>query len=148
MFDNKSIIYDLTHGLQFSQFGWMLRYSVWAVFNNFLLIDARDRSKISGDQKRLFFAVCIYLLSFFANTPFKRWIRNCLCKELALCYLISMVKIKLRLLEYILQFYFRQKTETEEVSGNWICQDSGTVDAISRDLPIWKRVAFRFTITA
>ena len=41
------------------------------VFNNFLLIDATDRSKISGDQKRLFFAVNLYPLSFFANTPFK-----------------------------------------------------------------------------
>ena len=45
--------------LQFSQFGWMLRYSVWAVFNNYLLIDATDRSKISSHQKRLFLAVCI-----------------------------------------------------------------------------------------
>ena len=39
-------------------------------FNNFLLIDATDRSKISSDQKRLFFAVILYPLSFFANTPF------------------------------------------------------------------------------
>ena len=34
-------------------------------FNNFLLIDATDRSKISNDQKRIF------CLNFFANTPFK-----------------------------------------------------------------------------
>ena len=40
-------------------------YSVWDVFNNFLLIDATDRSKISSDQKRFFIP-----LSFFANTPF------------------------------------------------------------------------------
>ena len=40
-------------------------------FNNFLLIDATDRSKISSDQKRLFFAVNLYPLSFFVNTPFK-----------------------------------------------------------------------------
>ena len=37
---------------------------------NFLLIDATDRSKISSDQKRLFIAVSLYPLSFFANTPF------------------------------------------------------------------------------
>ena len=41
-------------------------------FNNFLLIDATDRSKISSDQKRLFFALSLYPLSFFAKTPLKR----------------------------------------------------------------------------
>ena len=41
------------------------------VFNNFLLIDETERSKISSDQKRLFFAVSLYPLSFFVNTPFK-----------------------------------------------------------------------------
>ena len=44
------------------------------VFNNFLLIDATDRSKISSDQKRFFIALNLYPLSFFANTPF-----NILC---------------------------------------------------------------------
>ena len=39
-------------------------------FNNFLLIDATDRSKISSDQKRFFIALSLYPLSFFANTPF------------------------------------------------------------------------------
>ena len=48
-----------------------LSYSVWEVFNNFLLIDATDRSKISRDQKRFFIALSLYPLSFFANTPFK-----------------------------------------------------------------------------
>ena len=56
--------------LQFSEFVWALRYSVWDVFNNFFLIDATDRSKISGDQKRFFIALSLYPLSFFANTPF------------------------------------------------------------------------------
>ena len=46
--------------LQFSQFVWSLRSSVWDVFNNFLLIDATDRSKISGDQKRFFIALSLY----------------------------------------------------------------------------------------
>ena len=39
-------------------------------FYNFLLIDATDRSKISSDQKRVFSAVSLFPLSFFANTPF------------------------------------------------------------------------------
>ena len=42
-----------------------------AVYFNFLLTDATDRSKFSSDQKRLFFAVSLYPLLFFANTPFK-----------------------------------------------------------------------------
>ena len=56
--------------LQLSEFVWTLRSSVWIVFNNFLLIDATDSCKIRSDQKRLFFAVSLYPLSFFANTPF------------------------------------------------------------------------------
>ena len=47
-----------------------ISYSVWDVFNNFLLIDATDRSKISIDQKRFFIALSLYPLSFFADTPF------------------------------------------------------------------------------
>ena len=57
--------------LQFSQFVWTLSYSLWDIFNNFLLIDATDRSKIISDQKRFFIALSLYPLSFFANTPFK-----------------------------------------------------------------------------
>ena len=54
-------------------FVWTLRSSVLVVFNNFLLIIVTDRSKISSDQiqKRLFFAVSLCPLSFFANTPFE-----------------------------------------------------------------------------
>ena len=37
----------------------------------FSQLDATDRSKISSDQKRFFIALSLYLLSFFANTPFK-----------------------------------------------------------------------------
>ena len=44
-------------------------------FNNVLLIDATDRSKISRDQKRFFIALSLYPLSFFANTPFKKSLR-------------------------------------------------------------------------
>ena len=57
---------------------WTLRSSVLVVFNNFLLIDATDRSKISSDQKRFFIALSLYPLSFFANTPFNC---NCKCKN-------------------------------------------------------------------
>ena len=57
--------------LHLSEFVWTLRSSVLVVFNNFLLIDATDRSKISSDQKRFFIALSLYPLSFFANTPFK-----------------------------------------------------------------------------
>ena len=57
--------------LQFFEFVWPLSYSVWDVFNKFLLIDTTDISKISSDQKRCFIALSLYPLSFFANTPFK-----------------------------------------------------------------------------
>ena len=62
--------YDTSRKLQLSEFVWTLRSSVWVVFNHFLLIDATDKSKIRSDQKRLFSAVSLYPLSFFANTPF------------------------------------------------------------------------------
>ena len=47
--------YGLSRMLQLPQFVWTLRSLVWVVFNNFLLIDATDRSKIGSDQKCLFF---------------------------------------------------------------------------------------------
>ena len=65
------VFYDPSWMLQISEFVWALRSSVWVDLKIFLLIDATDRSKISSDQKRLFFAVCLYPLSFFASTPFK-----------------------------------------------------------------------------
>ena len=42
-------------------------------FINILLTDATDKSKISRDHYRILFDVnlAIYLLSFFANTPFQ-----------------------------------------------------------------------------
>ena len=46
--------YGLSRILHLSEFVWILRSSVWVVFNNFLLIDATARSKISSDQKRFF----------------------------------------------------------------------------------------------
>ena len=47
----KSIFYDPSRILQLSEFVWTLRSSVKVVFNNFLIINATDRSKISSDQK-------------------------------------------------------------------------------------------------
>ena len=64
------LFYGLSRMFQLPQFVWALRSSVWDVFINFLLIEATDRSKISGDQKRFFIALSLYPLSFFANTPF------------------------------------------------------------------------------
>ena len=66
----KWLFYYPSWILHFSEFVWTLRSSAWVVFNDFLLIDATDRSKISSDQKRLFFAVSLYLFSFFVNTSF------------------------------------------------------------------------------
>ena len=63
--------YGLSRMLHLSEFVWTLRSSVLVVFNNFLLKDATDRSKISSDQKRIFIALSLHPLSFFANTPFK-----------------------------------------------------------------------------
>ena len=55
MFEIKLIFYGRM--LQFSQFAWTLSYSVWDVFNNFLLIDTTGRSRISSDQKRFFYRI-------------------------------------------------------------------------------------------
>ena len=63
--------YGESRMLQFSQFVWSLRSSVWDVFKNVHLIDATDRSKIISNQTRFFIALSLYPLSFFANTPFK-----------------------------------------------------------------------------
>ena len=67
MFEIKLIFYGLSRMLQFSQFVWALSYSAWDVLNNFLLIDATDRSKISSDQKR-FLSHQTYTLFHFSRT--------------------------------------------------------------------------------
>ena len=79
LFEIKLIFYGLSRMLQCSQFVLTPCYSVSDVFNNFLIIDATDRSKISCDQKRFFNALSLYPLSFFANTPFNvlKYIKNC-----------------------------------------------------------------------
>ena len=55
--------------LQLSQFAWPLSYSVWDVFNNFLLTDATDRSKISSDKKKFFDALSLCLFHFSRTLP-------------------------------------------------------------------------------
>ena len=57
--------------LHLSEFVWILRSSVLVVFNNFLLIDATDRSEIRSDQKRLFFAVSLYPFNFSRTLPLR-----------------------------------------------------------------------------
>ena len=71
--------YGPSRMLQFSEFVWALSYLVWDVLNKFLLIDATDRSRISGDQNRFFIALSLYPLSFFANTPFNKHENVCQC---------------------------------------------------------------------
>ena len=66
----KFFFYGLSRMLHLSEFVWTLRSSVLVVFNNFLVIDATDRSKISSVQKRFFIALSLYPLLFIANTPF------------------------------------------------------------------------------
>ena len=46
--------------LHLSEFVWTLRSSVLVVFNNFLLIGATDRSKISSNQKRFYIILSLY----------------------------------------------------------------------------------------
>ena len=53
-------VYDPSWMLHLSEFVWTLGSSVLVVFNNFLLIDTTDRSKISSIKP--------IPLSFFANT--------------------------------------------------------------------------------
>ena len=68
--ESNRFVYDSSRMLQLSKWVWTRHSSVCVVFNNFLLIDATNRIKIRSDQKRWFFAVSLYPLSFFTNTPF------------------------------------------------------------------------------
>ena len=54
------------------EFVWTLRSLVWVVFNNFLLIDTTDRSKISSDQKHLFFVVTYTSFHFSRTLPLRQ----------------------------------------------------------------------------
>jgi len=115
------IFYGRSSMLQFSQFVWPLSYSVWDVFNKFLLIDATYRSKISSDQKRFFIAFSLYPLLFFTNTPFKG---DCCESNILLCKLTITIYprtsetskefIKCRFLNLLIMEYCRY------LALNWI----------------------------
>ena len=61
-------VYDPSWMLHLSEFVWTLRSSVLVVFNNFLLIDATARSKISSDQKCFFYCIKPYTPFHFSRT--------------------------------------------------------------------------------
>ena len=63
--------------LHLSEFVWILRSSVLVVFNNYLLIDATDRSKIRIDQKRFFIALSLYPFNFSRTLPLTMYIVQC-----------------------------------------------------------------------
>ena len=65
-------IYDQCWMLHLSEFLWTILSWAWVVFNNFLLIDTTDRSKISSCQKHLFFAVSLYPFHFSRTLPLRR----------------------------------------------------------------------------
>ena len=50
--------YDPSWTFQFSEFLWTVCASAWVVFNNFLFIDATDRSKISSNIFRHTLFIC------------------------------------------------------------------------------------------
>ena len=109
--------------LQFSQFVWILRSSALVVFNNFLLIDATDRSKICSDQKRFFIALSLYPLSFFANTPFKRLNLN-LNRRIS-SWLVQ-VKSYIKL--------FSKERNNFTVSKNYECKETDSINAVQPSL--------------
>jgi len=54
LFGIKWIFYYPSLKLQLSEFLWMFSSSVWVVFNNFLILDTADRSKISNNPYWIF----------------------------------------------------------------------------------------------
>ena len=62
-------VYDPSSMLHLSEFVWTLRSLVLVVLNNFLLIDATERSKIVSDQKRFFIALSLYPIHFSRTLP-------------------------------------------------------------------------------
>ena len=71
MFGIKQIFLRSKSNIATFEFVWTLSSSVCVSFNNFLLINATDRSNISSKHHRVFYDLSLYPLSFFANTPFK-----------------------------------------------------------------------------
>ena len=106
MFEIKLIFYSLSRMLQIIQFVSPLSYSVWDVFNNFLLIDATDRSKISSDQKRFFYRTKPIPPFIFREHVFKEDIVVFIS-----IYLSIYVKLKkFPLLSLLVQITFKRQT--------------------------------------
>ena len=57
------------YGIKRSVFHYFVKSFFSVKYNNFVLIDATDRSKINSDQKRLFFAVSLYPFYFSRTLP-------------------------------------------------------------------------------
>ena len=106
------LIYFSTIRVEYCNFlnlyGRYVLWYEWVVFNNFLLIDATDRSKISSNHCRIFFDVSLYPLSLFANTPFKvmEFIILKDLKTLVLWISRSMLDIDLLLIYRLITFFF------------------------------------------
>ena len=64
-------VFDPSWMLHLSEFVWSMDTTFFGInrFNNFLLIDATDRSKISSDQKRFFIALSLYPPHFSRTLP-------------------------------------------------------------------------------
>ena len=65
----NGFFYDPSRMLQLPQFVWTIRSSVIVVFNNLLLIDATNRSKISSDHHRKFFALSLFPYYILRTLP-------------------------------------------------------------------------------
>ena len=88
MFGIKLTFYNQSWMLQFSEFIWTLRSSVWVVYDNFLFINAADGCKISSNYHRIFFDVSLYSL---LTHLYRRYFFS---KNMA-WLLVSVAKIKL-----------------------------------------------------
>ena len=71
--------YRVTHKWrEFTTFWFRMDATFFVVsrFNNFLFMDATDRSKINSNHHRIFLELSLYPFSFFENTPFKLLFSN------------------------------------------------------------------------
>ena len=66
-------VYNPSWMLHLSEFVWTLHSSMWVVFNNFLLIDTTDRSKISSNKKLIFIALSPYPVHLLRTLPLRKF---------------------------------------------------------------------------
>ena len=93
---------------------YVLRYKS---FLTIFLIDATDRSKISSDQTRLFFAVSLYPLSVFSNTPFKLPFFNVIPQKQFFDNFYVYIGAFSKMINVVL--FSRQNSEPSPSSCNW-----------------------------